>query len=71
MRRALQRLENVLVSEGLLAVDTLDSKVALPQLGTGTHTAYPAVHRALQQAGCGTSTAVTVKAARHALPSRQ
>jgi hypothetical protein len=40
MRRALQRLENVLASEGLLAVDTLDRQVALPQLGTAARAAY-------------------------------
>ena len=70
MRRALQRLENVLASEGLLAVNTLDRKMARPQLGMGTRAAYAAMHHALQQVGCGTSSAVTVKAVRHALRSR-
>jgi hypothetical protein len=51
----------VLAIEGLLAVDTIDSKVALPQLGTGTRVTYAAMHHALQQVGCGTSSAVIVK----------
>jgi hypothetical protein len=40
MRRALQRLENALASKRLLAVDTLDRQVALPQIGTGARAAY-------------------------------
>jgi hypothetical protein len=54
-----------------LAIEALDTKVALPQRGTGTRAVYAAVHHAVQQAGCGTSSAMTVKAVRHALLSRQ